>query len=768
MTAPFDIPLETLATGKVAQRLELAIAARQITPPALLMSLTRLSMGRAVPVSGPALAALENSARARHLEAAGRLSLADMLDRLGGSPQNQDLADAMSLGTPEPLIEEALRHKGGPASAAAMIRQNVADTSIDTVPVFTRQSYDASAASLEALLCEGGQVAFADLEHLSPFGPSVALNLAAFITPSGLDAATLVPLLTVLRDVLTDGTVLLTGLGAALMGLGKDYAGPDGRETAVLLVSYVQAALTGNSYVPSLAKKLGVPALNAETSSPVSLACLPLKTQSKEWLGADSEACAPITSFFDEDDGPVELSKAVRLGLAVRAPEALPRLLAQIGGDGVLEDIPSLDISKLRARGFTSEALSYVKRAIADGLPLSAAFSRWVLGDEFIRDGLKLNPENYDTDGHALLSATGFSRKEISKAEAALEGRASDVIVKTLEQAGLTATPGLDDEIAMAMAIAQHLSVPPVLSIVTTSPTESIGALQTAGLDFLFMGRRRPLEADLQDRLKHAIALNQVNLPAPPNTAMPSQSISVEAPVSLRTRLPDRRKGYIQKSTVGGHKVYLHTGEFEDGALGEIFIDMHKEGAAFRSLMNNFAIAISIGLQYGVPLDEYVDAFVFTRFEPAGTVTGNDRITKATSILDYIFRELAVSYLDREDLAEIDETVSHDGLGRGLMDGTRTPPAELSAEAAKVISRGFSRGQLPDNIVVLKRRREDSEASVETDTEVQACQTDPPEYLNDACLSCGSFTLYANSDSDAETICDACGQIGVSGSESAT
>ena len=121
-----------------------------------------------------------------------------------------------------------------------------------------------------------------------------------------------------------------------------------------------------------------------------------------------------------------------------------------------------------------------------------------------------------------------------------------------------------------------------------------------------------------------------------------------------REKLPNRRKGYTQKAVVGGHKVYLRTGEFEDGRLGEIFIDMHKEGAAFRSLMNNFAIAISLGLQYGVPLEEFVEAFTFTRFEPAGYVQGNEAIKNATSILDYIFRELAVSYLDRNDLAHVD------------------------------------------------------------------------------------------------------------------
>ena len=137
-----------------------------------------------------------------------------------------------------------------------------------------------------------------------------------------------------------------------------------------------------------------------------------------------------------------------------------------------------------------------------------------------------------------------------------------------------------------------------------------------------------------------------------------------------RERMPDRRKGYTQKAVVGGHKVYLRTGEYDDGRLGEIFIDMHKEGAALRSLLNNFAIAVSLGLQYGVPLDEYVDAFTFTRFEPSGPVQGNDSIKYATSILDYVFRELAVSYLERFDLAHVDPTEGgFDALGKGVEEG---------------------------------------------------------------------------------------------------
>jgi ribonucleoside-diphosphate reductase alpha chain len=154
-----------------------------------------------------------------------------------------------------------------------------------------------------------------------------------------------------------------------------------------------------------------------------------------------------------------------------------------------------------------------------------------------------------------------------------------------------------------------------------------------------------------------------------------------------REKLPDRRKGYTQKAVVGGHKLYLRTGEYDDGRIGEIFIDMHKEGAALRSLLNNFAIAVSLGLQYGVPLDEYVDAFTFTRFEPSGPVQGNDSIKYATSILDYVFRELAVSYLERFDLAHIDPSqTGFDALGKGVEEGKA--PA-----ASQYVSKGLTRSR---------------------------------------------------------------------------
>ena len=249
--------------------------------------------------------------------------------------------------------------------------------------------------------------------------------------------------------------------------------------------------------------------------------------------------------------------------------------------------------------------------------------------------------------------------------------------------------------------------------------------------------------------------------------------------------MPDRRKGYTQKAVVGGHKVYLRTGEYDDGRLGEIFIDMHKEGAAFRAMMNNFAIAISIGLQYGVPLDEFVEAFTFTRFEPAGLVMGNDHIKNATSILDYVFRELAVSYLDRTDLAHVKpQGASFDDLGRGEEEGVSNV-SEMSDAAAsrslevlkQISSTGYLRKRLPQELVVLNGGQ--SRMAAAGGDPVQALQTLVPEtasatasysassttttavasgsltmnaatkarmqgYEGEACGECGNYTLVRN------------------------
>jgi ribonucleoside-diphosphate reductase alpha chain len=198
---------------------------------------------------------------------------------------------------------------------------------------------------------------------------------------------------------------------------------------------------------------------------------------------------------------------------------------------------------------------------------------------------------------------------------------------------------------------------------------------------------------------------NLMEKPMAARTAAISEKVVerlVERIVVMRERekMPDRRKGYTQKAVVGGHKVYVRTGEYDDGRLGEIFIDMHKEGAALRSFINNFAIAVSLGLQYGVPLEEYVDAFTFTRFEPAGTVQGNEAIKFATSILDYVFRELAVSYMGRFDLAHVDPSESNfDALGKGVEEGKSEAPQ--THQATKYLSKGLTRSRT-DNLVVMR------------------------------------------------------------------
>ena len=234
-----------------------------------------------------------------------------------------------------------------------------------------------------------------------------------------------------------------------------------------------------------------------------------------------------------------------------------------------------------------------------------------------------------------------------------------------------------------------------------------------------------------------------------------------------RQRLPERRKGYTQKAIVGGHKVYLRTGEYADGSLGEIFIDMHKEGAAFRAMMNNFAIAISVGLQYGVPLEEFVEAFTFTRFEPAGMVQGNDSIKNATSILDYIFRELAVSYLDRTDLAHVKPTgESFDDLGRGEDEGGGPAAASRArrrstsiAVIKQLTSTGYLRKRLPQELMVLQggaavagalELRGLSGLAVRGAAEVAVVAIDARAkarmqgYEGDSCGECGNFTLVRN------------------------
>ena len=200
-----------------------------------------------------------------------------------------------------------------------------------------------------------------------------------------------------------------------------------------------------------------------------------------------------------------------------------------------------------------------------------------------------------------------------------------------------------------------------------------------------------------------------------------------------RNKLPHRRKGYTQKASINKHKVYLRTGEYMNGSLGEIFIDMHKEGAAFRSLMNNFAIAVSIGLQYGVPLEEFVEAFTFTRFEPSGQVYGNTEIKFSTSVLDYIFKELAISYLGRDDFSNHDQNQTTELLPN---DYIKSKKKDAEIVLKEYTSKGYIRKNVFDNnLTLITNENEKSKAK-----KIQNSYT----FEGDPCDKCGNFTLYKN------------------------
>ena len=478
-------------------------------------------------------------------------------------------------------------------------------------------------------------------------------------------------------------------------------------------------------------------------------------------LGGVSMAGAPWggpATLAELEDGTV-----LRL-LDSDAAEALQRLGAEPGeaeawlqGRGALDGAPGVSRRALEARGFTAHEIGAAEAALAAGESLRQAFSARILGDGFVRDVLGASASDLADPAFDVLALAGFSAEDIAEAE-----RHAAVAGSLAAWPGLPAAAGPVIAAAGEIGPADRLAMNAALDAFACAPS-------TAPLP-LPEGTNAEAAAELHAEAA-ASGARAVRLGAPPPAALPAfdlPPIEEDAPrrrlepgpvvaervvekiverERARRKLPDRRKGYIQKAAVGGHKVYLHTGEYDDGELGEIFIDMHKEGAAFRSLMNNFAISISIGLQYGVPLEEFVDAFVYTRFEPAGPVTGNDSIRSATSILDYIFRELAVSYLDRQDLANADPAELHaDGLGKGLEDGVSlhpTPQEPEAVPASRFISKGFSRGAAGDNLIVLPVAGRG-----------RPVPPPLPQSQPDVCAECGELAVSL---SGSELACRACG-----------
>ena len=386
---------------------------------------------------------------------------------------------------------------------------------------------------------------------------------------------------------------------------------------------------------------------------------------------------------------------------------------------------PGVNRASLRAKGFTDAILAKVDAGLASAFDIRFVFNKWTLGAEFLAGGLKIAPEIFEAPGFDLLAHIGFTRQEIDAANVHICGAMTlegapilkpehYAIFDCANPCGRTGKRTLSVESHIRMMAASQPFISGAISKTINMPNDAsvedckdaymlswrlglkANALYRDGSKLSQPLNSQLIENDDEEEIDAVDAIVAANTPA--RAAMVAEKI-VERIIERverqreRERLPNRRKSYIQKATVGGHKVYLHTGEYEDGRLGEIFIDMHKEGAAFRSLMNNFAIAISLGLQYGVPLEEYVEAFTFTRFEPAGLVQGNDAIKNATSILDYVFRELAISYLGRHDLAHaLPEDLGHDALGSGVEEG-KAPGQRALPAPSSVISKGLVRSK---------------------------------------------------------------------------
>ncbi len=398
-------------------------------------------------------------------------------------------------------------------------------------------------------------------------------------------------------------------------------------------------------------------------------------------------------------------------------------------GHGSLSNAPGINVSTLKAKGFTDEAIAKVEKALPTAFDIKFAFNKWTFGEDFIRDTLGVDADALASPAFDLLAAIGFNRREIEAANVHICGA---MTVEGAPHLRAEHYPVFDCANPCGKIGKRYLSVESHIRMMAASQPFISGAIsKTINMpndatvedckSAYLLSWKLALKANAlyRDGSKLSQPLNSqliadddsdddaiealMDKPMAARTAQVAEKVVeklVERIVVLRERerMPDRRKGYTQKAVVGGHKVYVRTGEYDDGRLGEIFIDMHKEGAALRSFINNFAIAVSLGLQYGVPLEEYVDAFTFTRFEPAGPVQGNDSIKYATSILDYVFRELAVSYMGRYDLAHVDPSeTGFDALGKGVAEG-KTPEGQ---QATRYVSKGLTRSRT-DNLVVMR------------------------------------------------------------------
>ena len=416
----------------------------------------------------------------------------------------------------------------------------------------------------------------------------------------------------------------------------------------------------------------------------------------------------------------------------------IAEIIAYAVGHGSLGNCPGINHTALIGHGFGPREIEKIEAALPSAFDIRFVFNQWTLGEEFCKGSLGIPAEKLADPTFDLLRHLGFTKAQIDAANdhvcgtMTLEGAPflkseHYSVFDCANPCGKKGKRYLSVESHITMMAAAQSFISGAISKTINMPNsatieETLAAYELShslGIKANALYRdgsklSQPLAAALVEDDEEAEEV--LNNGSAQEKAMVLAEKIVEKVIvkeivrSHREKLPERRKGYTQKAIVGGHKVYLRTGEYKDGSLGEIFIDMHKEGAGFRAMMNNFAIAVSVGLQYGVPLEEFVEAFTFTKFEPAGMVQGNDSIKNATSILDYIFRELAVSYLDRTDLAHVKpQGASFDDLGGGNDEGKRNISEVTDAAASRglevlrqISSTGYLRKRLPQELTVLQ------------------------------------------------------------------
>ena len=484
-------------------------------------------------------------------------------------------------------------------------------------------------------------------------------------------------------------------------------------------------------------------------------------------------------------------------------------IMAHASGHGTLDGAPAINHETLASRGFDEATIERIEKALPTAFDIRFVFSRYTLGDAFCRNVLGLDDRTLADPHLDLLARLGFSASDIAAANIHACGTMSIEGAPGLAREHLSvfdcANPCGRDGTRFLSAESHIRMMASVQPFISGAISKTINMPNTATVEDC----RKAYEMSWKLGLKaNALYRDGSKLSQPlsamvlgtnddgmgdeekaANDDLADMTPAARAPIVAeriveriverevrrgRERLPQRRKGYTQKAIVGGHKVYLRTGEYEDGRIGEIFVDMHKEGAAFRSLMNNFAIAISIGLQYGVPIEEFVEAYTFTRFEPSGIVEGNDAIKMSTSVIDYIFRELAISYLGRNDLAHVEQSdLRPDGVGRGVVEGELpTAGTDAAQQAEAAVSRIASVGYVRSNLYVLNGRTAGNVAVAEAIAAgpVPHELTDGPTVVSapiaeaavvgvatgaaftaklkgfegDACPECGNFALVRN------------------------